>query len=289
METLRHEMAHQYVDEVLGGRDDAPHGTAFRNACRLLRVDPAASGNGKVITPLSVEAEATDGAVRDKIAKLLSLATSPNEHEAHLAMEKARHLLLKYNLSLNDLKDDQERYTLRQLGGCIGRRQRYQNEISHLLSEFFFVEILWDLGFDPRDNRRGSHLMIHGTPVNLDMAEYVYEFLNQLLPQLWQQHQLRTGDFSNAPRLHYYWGVVRGFRDKLREQNESLSREQGLIWKGDSGLKTYFHFLYPRLSGGYQSAIRVHESFNQGREQGRQISLRKPMEERGEGLRGLLQ
>ena len=248
LETLRHEMAHQYVDEMLGDQDDSLHGSAFRAACRLLRVSPAASGKGGEISPLPVESGPSDNAVREKIGKLLSLATSPNEHEAHLAMEKARHLLLKYNLSLSDLSDGKERYSLRQLGGCITRRQRYQSEIGHLLSEFFFVEVLWDLGYDPHLNRRGSLLLIHGTPVNLDMAEYVYQFLNQLLPHFWRQHQVRTGDFSTAPRLHFYWGVVRGFLDKLREQNQSLVRQQALVWRSDPGLQAFYRFLYPRLT-----------------------------------------
>ena len=34
MNTLRHEMAHQYVDEVLKPVDEGPHGPAFQEACR---------------------------------------------------------------------------------------------------------------------------------------------------------------------------------------------------------------------------------------------------------------
>ena len=292
METLRHEMAHQYVDEMLDGQDNSPHGSAFRAACRLLRVSPAASGKGGEISPLVVESGPSDDAVRDKIGKLLSLATSPNEHEAHLAMEKARQLLLKYNLSLSDLSglgEGKERYSLRQLGGCITRRQRYESEIGLLLSQFFFVKVMWDLGYDPHRKRRGSLLLIHGTPVNLDMAEYVYQFLNQLLPQLWRQHQQGTGDFANAPRLHYYWGVVRGFRDRLREQDTSLVRSRAMVWLGDPGLQVFYRFLYPRVTTVGRSSINVHDSFDHGRREGRQISLRKPVEERGSGIRGFLQ
>ena len=42
METLRHEMAHQYVAEVLEMEAEAPHGEAFRRACEKLRCTPAA-------------------------------------------------------------------------------------------------------------------------------------------------------------------------------------------------------------------------------------------------------
>src|ERR1700722_6231317 len=44
IEVLRHEMAHQYVHEILGETSEAPHGPSFRAVCERLGVDPAASG-----------------------------------------------------------------------------------------------------------------------------------------------------------------------------------------------------------------------------------------------------
>ena len=43
-EVLRHEMAHQLAGAIDGGRG-TPHGEAFRQACRMLRADPAAAAN----------------------------------------------------------------------------------------------------------------------------------------------------------------------------------------------------------------------------------------------------
>ena len=42
----------------------------------------------------------------EKISKLLALTSSPNEHEAALAAEKAAELLAKHNLSVADLGQD---------------------------------------------------------------------------------------------------------------------------------------------------------------------------------------
>jgi hypothetical protein len=44
-EVLRHEMAHQFADEVLGAVGEKAHGPAFRRACERLRADPRASGS----------------------------------------------------------------------------------------------------------------------------------------------------------------------------------------------------------------------------------------------------
>ena len=42
--------------------------------------------------------------IKDKIAKLLALAESPNENEAKLALLKARKLMAKHKLSEKDIE-----------------------------------------------------------------------------------------------------------------------------------------------------------------------------------------
>jgi len=46
--------------------------------------------------------------ILEKIQKLLSLATSDNEHEAKAAMDKANALLVKHNLSMQEAKENLE-------------------------------------------------------------------------------------------------------------------------------------------------------------------------------------
>ena len=96
METLRHEMAHQYAAEVLKAVDEPPHGPAFRLACQRLRCSPETRRQ-------SGEEQPEDELVLRVLKKVLSLAGSPNEHEAQAAVNKARRLLLEYNLDLVEL------------------------------------------------------------------------------------------------------------------------------------------------------------------------------------------
>src|SRR3954453_8385307 len=84
IEVLKHEMAHQYVDEVLGQPDDAMHGTEFRRVCEERGIDPSAAG-----VPASDAVKPVDQHLLERIAKLLALAESPNEHEAQAAMSAA--------------------------------------------------------------------------------------------------------------------------------------------------------------------------------------------------------
>src|SRR3954471_6912877 len=73
-EVLKHEMAHQFVDEVLGIDDQTAHGPAFEALCRQHGIDASASG--------LPSAHGSDSTVLRRIARLLALAASPNVHEA---------------------------------------------------------------------------------------------------------------------------------------------------------------------------------------------------------------
>ncbi|HET7542652.1 MAG TPA: DUF2786 domain-containing protein, partial [Polyangiaceae bacterium] len=95
VEVLKHEMAHQYVDEVLGQPDDAMHGAVFRRVCEERGIDPSAAG-----VPGVDKQTAVDEHLLARIAKLLALAESSNEHEAQAAMSAAQRLMLKYNLDV---------------------------------------------------------------------------------------------------------------------------------------------------------------------------------------------
>ena len=77
-EVLRHEMAHQFVAEVLGVVGERSHGPAFATACDRLGVDAVAAGLSEAPGPLMP-------ARMETIRKLLALATSPSRHEAESA------------------------------------------------------------------------------------------------------------------------------------------------------------------------------------------------------------
>ena len=91
VEVLKHEMAHQYVDEVLGEREEAAHGPAFRagvQGARHRRPRQRCSLPTEGAEPAREELAALE-----KISRLLSLASSPNEHEAQAAMAAAQRLM----------------------------------------------------------------------------------------------------------------------------------------------------------------------------------------------------
>ncbi|WP_437591148.1 SprT-like domain-containing protein [Sorangium sp. So ce1000] len=296
IEVLKHEMAHQYVHEVLGVRDEAAHGPAFREVCERLGIDAMASGmpatgrspadpggaaGGDGATPEA----SVDARILDRIARLLALADSPNENEAQAAMSAAQRLMLKYNLDVAKARAARQ-YGFRHLGAPSGRVGETERIVGGILGKHFFVEAIWVPVYVPLEGKRGSVLEIVGTPANLEMAAYVHAFLHHTAEQLWSEHKRTHGVRGNKDRRTYQAGVMLGFLEKLNAERK-VSAEQGLVWVRDADLDGYYRTRHPhvqhlRHAGNQRTAAHAH-----GREAGRRIVLHRPMQG-ATGDRGML-
>jgi predicted SprT family Zn-dependent metalloprotease len=275
LEVLKHEMAHQYVHEILGRVDEPSHGPAFREVCERLGIDARAAG-----LPAS-PAEATEMGrqqhvkVLERIAQLLALAQSSNVHEAHAATTLAQKLMLKYNVESAAL-GARGGYEFRHLGVASGRVGESERFLSIILGQHFFVEVIWVPVYRPLEKKRGHVLEICGTPPNLEMASYVHAFLTRSAEHLWAEHKRDHGIKSNRDRRTYLSGVMDGFRDKL-ESEQKHHREQGLVWVGDADLSKYFRKRHPHIRhtrAGGPSRNAVHGA---GRSAGRRLVLHRGM------------
>ncbi|MEI8257618.1 MAG: DUF2786 domain-containing protein [Deltaproteobacteria bacterium] len=270
VEVLVHEMAHQYVDEVLGAREEPDHGQTFQRVCREFHVDPRAAG---------VPATPTDGvreAILDKISKLLALATSPNPHEAQSAMNAARRLMLKHNLERTE-NDRSHGYVTRQLGRPVRRVEAHRCLATAILGDYFFVECIWVGIWNVREARRETVLEVCGTQANVDLAEYVNSFLVHTAEALWSVQRGAGAPSGVAARNSFLRGVMEGFREKL-EHEGGRDREAGLVWVGDPALAEYFRGRNPhvqRRSGRVSSDA---DANARGREEGRKMVLHKAVE-----------
>lgn len=288
MGTLRHEMAHQYADEVLGAQGEVAHGSAFQRACRILRADPRARGTtGAPSAAVQGANEAAERVMR-RVSKLMALGGSPNEHEAASALHKARALMLEHNLDVVTL--DRERgFEVRVLGGVRRRRSAWEWKLVGLLPEYFFVEVITCPDYDAATETEGNSYHVYGTPANLAMAEYVHAYISSILPGLWDQHRAARGLPGNRDRLQFFEGVVEGFRKKLAsEEAARLTHEHALVWRGDQRLEAFYRWHNPRIRKGYSAGRARGEAFGAGLEAGRQVTLRRPLTSESGGFGGLL-
>lgn len=266
VEVLKHEMAHQYVDEVLGV-DEPAHGPAFRKVCEERGIDGRAAG-----IPERAHT-AAHGAALDRISKLLALAESANEHEARAAMAAAQRLMLKYNLE-EIARGPSGAYGYRHLGPATGRVSEPERALADILSEHFFVDVIWVPVYRPLEGKRGTVLEVCGRIENLELAEYVHAFLLGTSERLWRAHKARLGIRQNRDRRAYLAGVMAGFRAQLEEQTEQ-QQKQGLIWVGDPNLGAFFKARHPRIRMSYHVSSRGTRAHSQGVTDGRKIVLHR--------------
>lgn len=292
LEVLKHEMAHQYVSEVLKVEGEPPHGPTFFSVCKQYNIDAAVRG-----TPGADKVTATNHIV-EKIRHLLTLAgnAGATEAESQEAAKAARAMMLKYNIELQE-KNEALGYTIRYLGGVTGRIQGYMSELAHILSKSYFVEIIWMSTYDPRTKKKGHELEVSGTEDNVDVAEYVYEFISRAAVSTWEgkikdpafklalhkEYAKSFGYSGSAPqsiqgftisaRSNFLLGFVRGFKDQLKKE-EAKELAAGLVVRKDPNLEEFYHTRHPSIrhlsrSAGYSN----HQMQNQGFAEGQAIRL----------------
>ncbi len=264
VEVLKHEMAHQYVDEVLSIVDQSAHGPAFRDVCRRRGIDARAVG-------LPGATGSAELPILDKITKLLALAESAEVHEAEAAMAAARRLMLKHNI---ESVTETTNYVFRHVGQPTGRTPEHVRVLAMILDQHFFVEAVFVPVWRPLEGKRGSVLEVCGALENVELAEYVYAFLCRTGERLWKSYRVENNVRSNRERRTFLAGVMFGFMSKLdRETKRQASK--GLVWAGDPKLRDFWRGRHPhvrtmRTTGNRRTAARDH-----GRAAGEQIVLHR--------------
>jgi hypothetical protein len=266
-EVLKHEMAHQYVDEVLCVRDEPAHGPAFRRVCEERGIDARAAGAPEAgpATP--------QNPVLERIAKLLALAESPNEHEAQAAMSAAQRLMLKHNIEAA-VSGGITSYCFRHLGQPTGRVSEHERRLAMILDECFFVQVIWVPVWRVSEAKRGSVLEVCGSRDNVELAAYVYDFMIYTANALYKADRKRRGDRTHQARRKFLAGVMSGFHERLRgERKRSVA--EGLVWVGDAELGGYFRRRHPHVRWARHAVSSSGEAYARGQTAGRNIVLHR--------------
>lgn len=275
LEVLKHEMAHQFVDEVLGIHDQTAHGPAFRDLCAKLGIDARAAG-----LPAAGSRTADEERILARIAKLLALAESDVEHEAQAATSAAQRLMLKYNLELAATRARRD-YAFRHLGKPRTRVFEAERLLAVILQEHFFVEVIWVPVYVPELGRRATVLEACGTPANLDLAEYVHGFLAAAADRLFAEHRKKRGVPGTA-RKSFAAGLMAGFYAKLNDERKKQKAE-GLVWVGDADLHGFYRARHPRVQVARFASGGTSPERELGREAGRSLVLHRPVSEGASG------
>ena len=298
IEILKHEMAHQWVSDRLGG--DHTHGADFRQACQLLGVaDWAARASGELPDKIPHWKDRSlsrdEERLMNRVEKLLSLAESTNEHEALLAMEKVQEIYTRYNI--NRIRDRNKSELVYLIFNRKKKRiEATESTIFSILNEHFFVRCIFSSLYDAQDLCEYRVVEVMGSRENVLMAEYVYHFLWDRINVLWQTFRSTRGKDGRAKRS-YQLGVLYGFRDKLQHNKSKKFEESGagrqgeaadraLLKLDDAKLHEYVQQRFPKLvSRGWRSGYGDGDAYDAGVAAGQRLNLHRGVT-RSDGNRG---
>jgi uncharacterized protein DUF2786/SprT-like family protein len=282
-QVLKHEMAHQFAEEVLGARNETPHGPCFKKACYYLRADSAASGTFRLLDEKVLwDSKNNEDKMMARIKKLMSLAQSRNQHEAEAAMTKAHELVDKYNIDLVRLEKDRKFVSIF-LGEPMLRRFREEHRLAYLLGEFYYIYGLWVSVYVMEKGKMGRVLEISGTKKNVQIASYVYDFVNRFIESQWREYNRNRG-LNRYRRTDFALGVLEGFEQRLNNQSEQRASANGygIIRVEDSLLKKYAAYRYPHITKNRGKPLRQNAKVRKdGEKVGNRLVISKGIHQKG--------
>ncbi|AMK09618.1 DUF2786 domain-containing protein [Pseudodesulfovibrio indicus] len=154
-----------------------------------------------------------------KIQKLLSLASSDNEHEAAAAAAKAQALLSEYNLAMSDIPEQETRET---------KAERAKARTRQRLEDWAFA--LANHTADAFDCRyfhsADGHTVFVGVGADQEVCAWTFHYLYRTLLRMGstylreQCRRLRSNRSRDAARISYLNGVVYTVSKRLQAQKK---------------------------------------------------------------------
>lgn len=217
--------------------------------------------------------------IKDKIRKLIALASSPVEAEAKLAMEKAGELMAKYELSIAEVRES-EGHDIKDMvedvfvNGVGDRRRNWEAMLGHAISQAFDAEIILSSG--GQIDSWGVHFIGHKSDVEL-----VVFFHKHLRRHVWGMARMNYK--TKHDRESYCFGAVETLRKRL---NDMYKRKQevmdesctALVVVKKGAVSEKVKELYPNLrksSIGQRSTN--WRAFDSGKKDGEKINLNRPV------------
>jgi len=169
-------------------------------------------------------------AVKDKIAKLLALATSPNEKEAKEALLKARELMAKHKLRPEECQEAQNVKVVNQTIGveCTKMTDPWVMNLGVIIGDRYCCKTF------RRHTKRAKKVMLGfiGLEDDFEVCRRVFTYAYDYIKGRCRDIRLAYQDWNTATELRemcnaYGWGFCRGLDAAFQEQ-EKNHQEWGL-------------------------------------------------------------
>lgn len=168
--------------------------------------------------------------IKDKIAKLLALAESPNENEARAALLKARELMAEHKLRPEEIKKAENVKVVRELLDvtCTAMTNPWACALSAVIAEHYCCRAYRNRG----SGRKLNQIGLVGLEDDFEIAKRIFLYAYDCVMS-YIKREIKK-DPTDPPGTYrekcnaYGWGFVQGVKAAFEKQDEE-NREWGLV------------------------------------------------------------
>ena len=220
--------------------------------------------------------------IKDKIAKLLALAESPNENEAKAALLKARALMAEHKLRPEEVREQDSQAVIRRTIGihCTKMTDAWATTLNAVIAEHYCC-----VSF--RSHLRGQksvELGLVGLKDDFAVCEqavrYAYDSVKSRCKQLNAEHKKEGWPGSEIRQLcnAYGWGFCSGLK-KAFEAQEQEHQEWGLVMVVPKAVRDNAADLKPVIFATAKVDGWLNEYARAGYEDGRRFDMSRRIEQ----------
>jgi len=210
VDILLHEIAHKVHHRYNSSSD---HSKEFKKLCDKIGCC------GDAIYKASSTISSDTIFFVNKVKKLMALSSSSNINESELALARANQLIQKYNLSMIDNIHEDDTELIEIKVDTVNRKTTKVKILMDIMSKFS-VYVLYSEIKKYHVNKRPTKiidLLIVGSKANVEIAEYVYNYLNNELDRLYKDSGLKGAGAKPSFMI--------GFRKEFINKNHTIQTE----------------------------------------------------------------
>jgi hypothetical protein len=222
-------------------------------------------------------------AILAKLKKIFALAASDNENEANEAAAKAQELLLKYNLSEEELNsfslEKSEKVVHVYADGKNARnRSAWNVSLANVVARANLCNVL----------SSGPQIIWIGKPTNIEIARYIFDSLTRELERIceikWILFRYNVNNRWNSThgktwKNSFYMGAVQGVSEKLNANLKQLKIDNTnlalVVVNNEEELEEYLNDKFKYRTPTKSSYTRDRSAFDQGKEAGKNVNVNR--------------
>jgi hypothetical protein len=194
---------------------------------------------------------------------------------------KAHQLIARHHIDLLALEKER-RFVSCLVGPAALRHTRDRYALANLIQDFYFVQGVWVPVYVLEKGKMGRVLEVSGTPENVEMASYVYDYIRHYVDGQWR---VFSGGNGRRRKVDFALGVYDGFRKKLTPPEKNLpdgSDERAVVSMDDPQLRRYLKHRYPHIRSFRRQGGGVDQgAMDAGIEAGENLVIAKGIRETG--------